>query len=232
MSDLNSTPATNSRRSLILGVVAAVLAAAGGAAWWSVARDDQARPEPGSSLSSQTSSASRTPNSGSTSRPTSSASTTSTPAPSKRPTRTPQPSSTATENTLPEQSPVSLDSEAVRPDGVVIRLGKIESVTGEAKLPGEVAGPALRISVVITNGADGPLDLDSVVVNGYRGSDRVPLESLTSPGGNPFRGNLKPKTDATGAYVFAVDPKFRSDVTFTVDATPGEPAAVFRGDAR
>lgn len=147
---------------------------------------------------------------------------------------TKKPSGTATTNgsTLKEMPPVGLDSEADRPDGVVIALKKIESIAGEAKLPGEIAGPALRLTVTIKNGTNSDLSLDSVVVNGYRGAKQIPLEMLTSPGGSPFTGTLKPGEQAEAVYIFAVDGTHRSDVTFTVDATPGQPAAVFRGDAR
>lgn len=147
---------------------------------------------------------------------------------------TPKPSGTATTSgsTLKEMSPVGLDSEADRPDGVVIALRKIESIAGEAKLPGEIAGPALRLTITIQNGTNNEVSLDSVVVNGYRGAKRTPLEMLTSPGGSPFTGSLKPGEQAEAIYIFAVDAANRSDVTFTVDATPGQPAAVFRGDAR
>lgn len=147
---------------------------------------------------------------------------------------TKKPSGTATSSgsTLKEMPPVGLDSEADRPDGVVIALKKIESIAGEAKLPGEIAGPALRLTITIKNGTDGDLSLDSVVVNGYRGSKRTPLEMLTSPGGSPFDGTLKPGEQGEAVYIFAVGAANRSDLTFTVDATPDEPAAVFRGDAR
>lgn len=159
--------------------------------------------------------------------------------PRETPTRGPKspstkPSSIAntSNTTLKEMAPVGLDSESNRPDGVVIALSKIEAVTGEAKLPGDVAGPALRVTVTIQNGSASALGLDSVVVNGYRGAKRVPLEMLMSPGGSPFSGQVGPGDKAVGTYVFRVGTAQRSDVTFTVDVTPGEPSAVFRGDAR
>lgn len=141
-------------------------------------------------------------------------------------------SETTPGTTLKEVPPVGLDSESERPDGVVIALRKVESVAGEAKLPGEVAGPALRLTISIRNGTAADLSLDSVVVNGYRGAKRVPLEMLSSPGGAPFSGTVKPGDQSTGVYIFTVTPEQRADVTFTVDVTPGQPAAVFRGDGR
>lgn len=220
------------RQPQVIGISAAVLVVVVVVVclvWWSTSRSAQVVPAAGGSPSSQTNSS--VPPSPSA-KPSQSPSGSSVRSRTPKPSASSQPSSTATENTLPELPPVGLDSEAEQPDAVVVRLSKIESVQGEARLPGEVAGPALRISVMITNNSDKAIDLGTVVVNGYRGDKRVPLESLTSPGGAPFQGELKPKNAATGVYVFAIDPKFRADVTFTVDATPGVPAAVFRGDSR
>lgn len=144
----------------------------------------------------------------------------------------PSSSSSASSGTLPELTPVGLDSKSDRPDGSVVVLERIESVAGTAHLPGEVAGPALRLTFKITNNGKGELSLASVIVNGYSGSQRVPLQSLTQPGGKPFSGSLSPGHSATGVYLFQVGTSKRADVTFTVDVTPGTPASVFQGDAR
>lgn len=114
----------------------------------------------------------------------------------------------------------------------MVRLQRIESVAGKATLPGEVAGPALRLTIVITNGTHSQLNVGGVVVNGYRGSARTPLGALTTPGGSPFSGFLKPGKQATGVYLFVVGQAQRADVTFTVDVVPGTAVSVFRGDAR
>ncbi len=134
---------------------------------------------------------------------------------------------------MPELSPVDLHDEAIRPDNVSIRLVKIESVQGVAKIPGEVSGPALRLTIQIRNNGEKDLRLGPVVVNGYRGEERIPLEMIMSPGGAPFDDSLlKSGDESRGVYLFSVGDSARSDVTFTVDANVGEPAAVFRGDAR
>lgn len=204
------------RRWLIVAAVVVAVALIAGFVWRAQASGANPAPTP----SIQATSTTATPTQTATPRP----------SPSAKPSspKPPKPSS----STLPELGPVGLDSDSERPDGVVVRISRIEAVAGEAKLPGEVAGAALRLTVVIRNGSKDPLTLGTVVVNGYRGSDRTPLEGLTSPGGNPFSGTLAPSAEASGGYLFAVAVQYRSDVTFSVDATPGKPAAVFRGDAR
>jgi hypothetical protein len=155
--------------------------------------------------------------------------------PTKKHTASAKPSKTASTgsgNTLPEMSAVGLDSQSERADGVVVSIEKIESVAGEAKLPGEIAGPALRLTILVHNGSKASLSLGTVVVNGYSGKDRAPLEQLTNPGGSPFDGSLASGADGRGVFLFGVSQEQRSDVTFTVDLKAGSPASVFRGDAR
>lgn len=133
---------------------------------------------------------------------------------------------------LPELPPVDITADSERDGGVVVSLPLFESIAGEAKLPGEVAGAAIRVTIEVRNDSSAPVSLDTVVVNGYSGPDRLPLESLTSPGGRPFAGSVAPGATASAVYLFAVDSSDRSDVTITVDLQAGTPASVFRGDAR
>lgn len=153
-----------------------------------------------------------------------------TPDPPARPTSSASPARGG--DPLPELAPVDLRDDSVRKGAVVVSIPTIESVSGEARGPGEVAGPALRLTILISNRGQAPVQLGSVVVNGYRGQERIPLESLTSPGGVPFAGVLDPGQETRGVYLFRVAERDRSDVTFTVDVRAGEPASVFRGDAR
>lgn len=202
------------RYALWSGIGVLVVALIGGV-WWAVGKRDATAP-------SAADTASTAPV----------ASPSSTKSPSAKPTKASSTIKSTSGSALPELSPVGLDSDAQQPSGMVVSLKKVESVAGEAHLPGEVAGAALRVTILLHNGSDKEASLDGVVVNGYRGSKRTPLESITSPGGMPFRGSLKPGGDATGIYLFTVEAGQRADVTFTVDVSAGQPAAVFRGDAR
>lgn len=162
--------------------------------------------------------------------PTTSPATTPATTPVETPTQSPR--TTTGQEALPELEPVDIRSDSERPGGVVVSIAGIEQVAGEAVLPGEVAGPALRLRIRVDNRSSAAISLDAVVVNGYRGENRTPVETLVSPGGKPFGGTLAAGAQADGVYLFRVDPQERSDVTFTVDLQAGEPASVFRGDAR
>ncbi|WP_342372828.1 hypothetical protein PCC79_01795 [Propioniciclava soli] len=126
---------------------------------------------------------------------------------------------------------MDLKAASRRPSGVVVAISSIEAVDGNAILPGEVAAPAVRVTIVLRNEGSTPVSLGSVVVNGYSGTERTPMESLVSPGGQPFAGSLQPGAEAMGVYLFSIPVAQRGDVTITVDPKAGEPASVLRGDA-
>jgi len=129
----------------------------------------------------------------------------------------------------PELEPVGLDEVVRTRSDVQVQVTKIESVRGKAKVAGEISGPALRLTVEITNGSDRELDLAYVSVNAYTGSDRLPAAPIMQPGGRPMAGSLKAGGTADGVYLFSVGTKDRPLMTVGVDYLAGQPTAVFRG---
>jgi hypothetical protein len=118
---------------------------------------------------------------------------------------------------------------ATASDRISVSLGRIEAVQGVAYAPGEIAGPALRVTVRLVNDGPTPLNLGLVAVNAYIGKDRVPAGTVTKPGGKPFAGELAQGRAADGVYLFVVPLDQRRDVTVTVDYSADVPTAVFRG---
>ncbi|GAB3308199.1 hypothetical protein EK0264_07590 [Epidermidibacterium keratini] len=147
-----------------------------------------------------------------------------------RPVETPTPQPPASGAPGPELAPVAPDAEVVTPSGIVISLGKLETLSSDAVAPGEIAGPAIRATVVIDNASTAPLDLEYVVVNAYYGADRTPAGTAMTPGGAPFEGAVEAGASAQGVYLFTIPEQERSDVTITVDYKSGEASAVFQGD--
>jgi hypothetical protein len=149
----------------------------------------------------------------------------------------PATASTATSSTpkarptsvLPEMSPAKPDERVTTRTKLAVSLAKIEAVAGVAKMPGEIAGPAVRVTVSIKNTGAKSVSLGETVVNGYYGRGRTPADTLTTPGGRPFEGTLKPKQVAQGVYLFVIPKDQRSRVTVTVDTKAGVPAVVFQG---
>ncbi|WP_155859325.1 hypothetical protein [Cellulomonas sp. KRMCY2] len=132
------------------------------------------------------------------------------------------------ETTMP---PVALDETASFGTGVTARLTAVESVDGEADGPGEVAGPAVRITVEITNDTAEALDLHKVVVDVAAGADLAPGEPLSGPGVRWLDGTLEPGGVATGVYVFAVPADRRDLVHVKVSYDPVQPTVLFEGPA-
>jgi hypothetical protein len=133
---------------------------------------------------------------------------------------------------LPRSLPaVAFEEEAAGEDGVRGQVVSLEAVDGTAEGVGNVAGPALRATVRLTNGTSGPVDLGLVSVTLTHGSADTPASPLDDPSRTPFAGTLAPGEDAEGGYVFTVPEDDREVVTLTVGYGSGVPFLVFTGAA-
>jgi cytoskeletal protein RodZ len=148
------------------------------------------------------------------------------PTTSKKPVRpssasTPQPTRTAT---ISSAAPIVRNLSAT--------VSKTESVQGTASGPGEIAGPALRFTVRISNDTDKRVSLADTVVNVYTGKDEAPAVQLSGPGGKSFPASVSPGSAATGVFVFNVPKDQRGRITVTVDTSVANPVVAFTGSAR
>ena len=128
------------------------------------------------------------------------------------------------------QRPVPLDKTSGAGDGVSARLTSVRAVTAEAKGPGEVTGPALAVTVAVTNGSSSALDLDQVAVT-LDGSDSSPGNPMTDQPAQPITGRLAAGGSASGVYVFAIAKNLRKPVVIQVMLSGGAPILVFTGNA-
>ncbi len=129
---------------------------------------------------------------------------------------------------VPAAPPVPLERPATA-EGVTVTLTALTAVQGQALGPGEVAGPALRVGLRITNGTTETLTVAAVVVALTTGVDAVPAPQLSGPGAAPFAGTLGSGATGTAAYVFEVPLHRRDRITVTVAVTPGSAPLVFTG---
>jgi hypothetical protein len=134
----------------------------------------------------------------------------------------------ATPSALPE---VALTAPAAAGNGVVATLPRIEAIEGEATGPGNVNGPALRVTVRIENGTGQPIALDGVATNLYYGADRTPAAPLDDASVQPFAGTLAAGSSAQAVYVFTVPTDVRDSVTVEVGYEAGAPLLLFTGPA-
>ncbi|MBO3100538.1 hypothetical protein [Cellulomonas fengjieae] len=148
-------------------------------------------------------------------------------APSAPVTAEPQPA-------VPEPLPTAvlpLDSQAEAATGVAIRVAQLESVEGEAVQAGDVGGPALRVTVEVTNTTTSEADLSAAVVNLYHGAELTPASPLLRPGGRTLPGSVGASQAVTGVYLFSVPAAAREQVRVEVDAQLGGPVVAFEGPA-
>lgn len=119
--------------------------------------------------------------------------------------------------------PVAFDT------GMVIEVAALEPIQVTAQTPGEVEGPALRVTVTARNTSPEPQAIDSAVVmleaGGALGID------TTAGDPSPFSGVVDPGATASGTYVFMLDADADREITVSVNYAAGEPVAVFRGRA-
>jgi hypothetical protein len=126
---------------------------------------------------------------------------------------------------------VALDHRAAVGDGIIATIGSIDAIQGTGTGRGNVAGPALRVTVLLENGTKAAVSADAVTVGLASGSDLVPASPLDDPSAAPFTGMLQPGKQATGVYVFSIPENRRISVTVSVGYQAGAPIMVFQGSA-
>ncbi|MBM7807382.1 hypothetical protein JOD57_003219 [Geodermatophilus bullaregiensis] len=146
---------------------------------------------------------------------------------------TPEPTgpTEAADELPPRLAPVALTEQAGVGNGVTAAVEGIEAIEAGGQGPGQVGGPAVRVTVRITNGTDAPVSLDAVAVDLSHGPGAAPASPLDDPSSAPFTGTAGPGADATGVYVFSVPEGERDALTLAVGYQAGAPYLVFTGSA-
>jgi hypothetical protein len=147
---------------------------------------------------------------------------------------TPSPTGPTSEaNQLPpslEAVPVGKSADVG--NGISGTIVSLEAISGTGTGPGNIAGPAVRATVRLTNGTKAPQSVDAVTVDMTYGTDRRPASPLNDPSNKPFKGMVGAGDSAVGVYVFTVPADNRSVVTVSVAYQAGAPFMVFTGPVR
>ncbi|MCB0998324.1 MAG: hypothetical protein KDB40_03425 [Acidimicrobiales bacterium] len=133
--------------------------------------------------------------------------------------------------TVDTQPPVSIDDVADAGTGMQFRLERLEAVQGEANGPGEIAGPAVRVTVVATNDSNAAVLVEGLVVDLVYGPDQTSAAPLSGPGVVRFAGEIAPRASQTGVYVFDVPVDQRAEVSVVVSYLASVSPVVFTGPA-
>ncbi len=130
---------------------------------------------------------------------------------------------------IPALQPVPLQDTVSYENGVTLSIDSVASFDAVGQGVGEVSGPALRVTITITNGTAEELNLDTVAVNLATGPDLTPAPPVSDPSSTPFTGTVASGGSAVGMYSFTVPTDSRDSITVTVNYTSGAVAAIFTG---
>lgn len=131
----------------------------------------------------------------------------------------------------PTKKPAEINKQSETGPGLVFEVAGMKAVKGQAKLPGDVAGPAIRFTVKVTNTGDRAADLSTTVVSVFYGQDKTPALQLNRPASAPFPETLKPDKSAHGQFEFTVPDDERDRVLITVDHSVDSSIVAFEGSA-
>lgn len=138
---------------------------------------------------------------------------------------------TVPEGELEVDDPIDIDETAeVAGGGVTVSIVGIEAVDGEATEQFQIAGPALRVELQVTNDTDEPFSLEGIQVEVFYGDDLVPGILLGGPDVVPFPSSVGPGATAIGAVVYNVPPDQRHHIQVVVFIGVDEPVIIFEGE--
>lgn len=131
----------------------------------------------------------------------------------------------------PVAAPVPLVEKKEVKSGVSATITELQAVQGEATGIGEIAGPAIRFKVTVTNNTAAEIPLDTALINVTFGQDNEPASALSGPDVSAFPAVVAPGTSASAVYVFNVPTEARGLVRIYFNLDAGTPIATFEGQA-
>ena len=126
------------------------------------------------------------------------------------------------------KKPVALDKTGDFGTGLTVRLSDLAAVEGEATVPGEISGPAIKVTVKARNRADRAVDLNTVLVFFSYGPDQTPASELKD-GARPLKGRIASDDTKTGTYIYSVPEDEREKVRVEISYSGKAPTVAFEG---
>jgi len=130
-------------------------------------------------------------------------------------------------------APAPFSGRVSYPDGVSLRVGKVDQGETTGSGPGALPGrPRTGFTVELTNRSTKPIDMNRVVVTVTYGSLHSQALPIYDAGVHDFSGTAQPGGGTvTGYYAFSIPPNQLTDVTMTVDFDGLHASATFDGSA-
>lgn len=129
---------------------------------------------------------------------------------------------------VPTARAVALTDKASITKGVSVVIRSVKPLKVGAAGPGEIAGEALAVTVVVDNRSAKALDLTSAVVTAVR-DDGSPLLPTTSGPYAALAAKVAPGSATSATYVFLLNPPVDGDIHVFVSCTPALATAEFAG---
>lgn len=129
---------------------------------------------------------------------------------------------------LPDPLETDLIAEARPIEDLTVKLLSVEAIEATAEAPGQVAGPAVAITLTMSNSGSRPVDAAGVEVN-LEDANGNPGAGMIDAPAAWFEGEIDPGGEIAGVYVFSVAETARDPIQVSVTVRPGAPAVVFSG---
>ncbi|MHA7304971.1 hypothetical protein ACX80E_06965 [Arthrobacter sp. TMN-49] len=129
----------------------------------------------------------------------------------------------------PVAAPVPLDKAVTVNPGLGVSVDNIAAVDGVAEGIGEIAGPAIRFTVVVANNSGKDLTTNNFAVTVEYGKDKIPAVQLSGPGTAAFPPVIANKQTASATFVFNVPLAQRQQVRILTSLNASSPIAAFEG---
>ncbi len=126
-------------------------------------------------------------------------------------------------------APVSFEETVDVDSRMTAQVVEVVHTRGRARTAGEIAGPAIKVTVRLTNISQRSVSLGGVTVAAHD-ADNAVLSPLGSKPSRPFRGRVAAGRVAEAVYVFSLPKGGSTPFTIAVNYAAGAPVAVFVGD--
>lgn len=143
---------------------------------------------------------------------------------------TPTPGATDGVDKPDDLDEVAIDEPAPAVEGIVAEVTGLEATTAGNDIPGEPSGPAIQVTVRLTNGSDAPVDTAGANTTlTYGGDDRLPAAGVTSEDAVTWPETIPAGGHADAVFVFAVPSSAVGNIRVIVDVLASAPNVVFVG---
>lgn len=99
--------------------------------------------------------------------------------------------------------PVPVSSAASLTEQVSVTVTRVRTVKVTAEQPGQVAGPAAAVDLLVRNGSSEAFGVDGLTVNATTGTD-IALDVTTAAPSDQLTGSVPAGGSARGTYVFSL----------------------------